>query len=385
MSDVGCNLPLADVIDRRVIGEVLDGTTHYEGTNGNPYIINGFIQPPSSNYPGIIDSPLDVHDAIGSPNYPWPPYATANVPADSDHDGLPDWWEMLHGTNPNSAPGDFSDSNADPDGDGYSNLEDYLNWLAAPHVDCAASSSVDLDLYPLTRGFTNNTPGYTFSNATNGSVSLINGHTARFTTVITTNALGSFRFVVNDASGFAMTNVVGVHILASNHPPVLTAISNRVINVGVNLVITNTASDPDVPTTFTFSLLTGPTNATLGSSNGVFNWRPLVPQANSTNPVSVVVADNGTPNLTATQSFNVTVNPLTAPTFSSPSWTGSHLTVSVNGQVGPDYGVETSTNLSDWTLLWLTNPPAMPFNWTSTNAATEAKRFYRVRVGPPLP
>jgi hypothetical protein len=35
--------------------------------------------------------------------------------------------------NPVSPGGDFSDSNADPDGDGYSNLEDYLNWVAAPH------------------------------------------------------------------------------------------------------------------------------------------------------------------------------------------------------------------------------------------------------------
>jgi hypothetical protein len=385
MSDVGCNLPVPDVIDRRIVGEVLDGTTHYEGTNGNPYIINGFVQPPSSNYPGIIDSPFDVHDAIGSPNYPWPAYATANVPADSDHDGLPDWWELIHGTNPNSAPGDFSDSNADPDGDGYSNLEDYLNWLSAPHVDCATSSSVDVDLYAFTRGFTNNAPVYTFSNATNGTVSLAGGRTAHFTATVVTNALGSFRFVVTDSQGTTLTNTVGVHIVVSNRPPVLTTISDRVINVGVNLAITNTASDPDVPTTFTFSLLNGPTNATLGSSSGVFNWRPLVTQANSTNPVSVVVADNGTPSLSATQSFSVTVNPLSLPAIVSPMWTSGHLSFSVDGQAGPDYGLETSTNLLSWTLLSVTNPAAMPFNWTTTNASTEPARFYRIKVGPPLP
>ena len=173
LSDVGCNLPLADVIDRRIIGEVLDRTTHYIGTNGNPYIIDGVVQDtPSANQSGIIDKPTDVLDAVGSPNFPWPAYATYNVPADSDHDGLPDWWELIKGTNPNSAPGDFSDSNADPDGDGYSNLEDYLNWLASPHVDCVASTNVDVDLTQLSRGFTNLSPAYVVSNATNGHRSL---------------------------------------------------------------------------------------------------------------------------------------------------------------------------------------------------------------------
>jgi hypothetical protein len=30
------------------------------------------------------------------------------VDADGNHDGLPDWWERLHGTNPCSPPRDFS-------------------------------------------------------------------------------------------------------------------------------------------------------------------------------------------------------------------------------------------------------------------------------------
>jgi hypothetical protein len=244
---------------------------------------------------------------------------------------------------------------------------------------------VDVDLHLFTRGFTNNSPLYTLSNATNGTISLVAGRTAHFSTTVATNALGSFRFVVTDAQGMTLTNTVGVHIVASNHPPVLTAISNRVINVGVNLVITNTASDPDVPTTLTFSLLNGPTNATLGSSNGVFIWRPFIAQANSTNPVSVVVADNGTPSLSATQSFSVTVNPLALPAVASPTWSSGHLNFSVNGQTGPDYGLETSTNLANWTLLFVTNPATMPFNWTTTNASTDAVRFYRVKVGPPLP
>ncbi len=216
VSDVGCNLPISDVIDRRVIGEVLDGITHYTGTNGNPYIINGVVQPsPSPNYPGFIDSQNDVRDATNSPNAPWPAYATFDVPVDSDHDGLPDWWELTKGLNPNSALGDFSDSNGDPDGDDYSNLEDYLNWLAAPHIDCPRNSYVDVDLAQFTRGFTNNTPAYVVSNSTNGNVNLLSGgKIARYTPTANFYGLGSFQFKVTDAQGTSLTNNVGIHVRA---------------------------------------------------------------------------------------------------------------------------------------------------------------------------
>lgn len=45
---------------------------------------------------------------------------------DTDADGMPDAWETTNGTNPASA-----DNNGDTDSDGYSNLEEYLNELAA--------------------------------------------------------------------------------------------------------------------------------------------------------------------------------------------------------------------------------------------------------------
>jgi hypothetical protein len=233
LSDVGCNLPVPDVIDHRIIGEVLDGTTHYEGTNGPTYTIDGVVQDdPSPNYPGIIDAPTDVQDAAGSPNYPWPAYNTSAVPIDSDHDGLPDWWELLKGTNPNSAPGDFSDSNADPDGDGYSNLEDYLNWLAAPHFECARNASVDVDLTQLTRGFTNNSPTYAVSNPINGAVALLaGGKVARFTPTPTFYGLASFWFSVSDTQGGTLTNTVGIDVRAFPQSQLAIALGNGALQL----------------------------------------------------------------------------------------------------------------------------------------------------------
>ncbi len=42
-----------------------------------------------------------------------------------DHDGIPDAWETAHGLNPN----DPSDAQKDSNGDGYTNLEKYLDGI----------------------------------------------------------------------------------------------------------------------------------------------------------------------------------------------------------------------------------------------------------------
>jgi hypothetical protein len=88
---VGACLPARDKADARIVDEVRKGTGK------------------------IIDSQNDVGG--------WPELKSKPAPADSDHDGIPDDWELAHGLNPNDA----TDSNADHDHDGYTNLEEYLN------------------------------------------------------------------------------------------------------------------------------------------------------------------------------------------------------------------------------------------------------------------
>ena len=53
----------------------------------------------------------------------YPSYAPATGYTDTDHDGMPDTWEITYGLNPNSA----ADSSGDADGDGYTNVEEFLN------------------------------------------------------------------------------------------------------------------------------------------------------------------------------------------------------------------------------------------------------------------
>jgi len=66
---------------------------------------------------------IDSQDQVGG----WDDYPELRRPDDwdADGDGMPDSWEQAHGLNPRDA----SDRNADADGDGYTNLEEYINSL----------------------------------------------------------------------------------------------------------------------------------------------------------------------------------------------------------------------------------------------------------------
>ena len=173
----------------------------------------------------------------------------------------------------------------------------------------------------------------------------------------------------DSAKAAVSTNTAGVVTVTvtssnANTCPVLTAITNRTVTVGTRLSITNTATDADAPAqTLTFSLLSGPTNASLNASSGVLFWRPLVSQAGTTNLFSECVTDSGSPAMSATQSFTVAVAALAQPICSSCIYTSGVFRLSISGVVGPDYIIQACTNLADqtWTTLRTNNPAVLPF------------------------
>ena len=144
LSDVGCNLPIIDDHDKRIIGETLNGTYTYMGSK--------------SQKGGIID-----HQDEAGGYEPYPEEKRSDN-FDTDHDGLPNWWENLHGSNPNSPIGDFSDSNADKNHDGYTSLEDYLEWMAVPHYFVKQSEKVHIDLSSYLLGYKNPICSYRIGN-----------------------------------------------------------------------------------------------------------------------------------------------------------------------------------------------------------------------------
>jgi hypothetical protein len=125
-----------------------------------------------------------------------------------------------------------------------------------------------------------------------------------------------FTTIVTD-SGFpplSATNSFTVTVTEVNTAPVLPAQNNRTIAELTTLIVTNTATDSDIPPNIlSYNLLTAPTGAAINSS-GIISWTPTEAQGPSTNTFTTVVTDNGVPPLSATNSFVVTVTEVnTAP------------------------------------------------------------------------
>jgi hypothetical protein len=58
----------------------------------------------------------------------WPTLLSDAPPVDSDQDGMPDSWELSRGLNPTNP----SDGPIDHNGDGFTNIEEYMNSLTPP-------------------------------------------------------------------------------------------------------------------------------------------------------------------------------------------------------------------------------------------------------------
>lgn len=132
--NVGATIPKRDIVDQRVVDEVRTGNVYYEKKlpKVNPYGDLWGLSPKSqapdgsfkyrrlskdSYKEGIITDPRQMG---GYPQYKGKPYK------DSDKDGMPDEWEIANGLNPN----DPSDAVKDCTGDGYTNIEKYINGIS---------------------------------------------------------------------------------------------------------------------------------------------------------------------------------------------------------------------------------------------------------------
>jgi pectate lyase len=73
----------------------------------------------------IIDSQKDPNDLLADPNgYPIIPIIFRPADWDTDSDGMPGWWEVQNGLDPNA-----DDHLGDLNRNGYTDLEDYLNYM----------------------------------------------------------------------------------------------------------------------------------------------------------------------------------------------------------------------------------------------------------------
>lgn len=113
----------------------------------------------------------------------------------------------------------------------------------------------------------------------------------------------------NGALNSATFDNVQVSLIGTNTPPMLSPIADKTALKGFTLTFTNAATDPDLPlNALTFSLGAGvPAGLSLNSTNGILTWTPSGGQGGTTNPISVIVTDDGVPPMSATQHFTIVV------------------------------------------------------------------------------
>jgi hypothetical protein len=142
LSDAGATMPVRDDQHQRMVREALNRTYTYVGSR--------------SGIRGEIDH---EDDAGGFEAFP---EETRAEDFDTDQDGMPNWFERLIGSDENVA-----NHNDDPDRDGWTLLEDYLDFMAHPYVIVAPGESAEVNVAPYFRGFTNS-PTYTIAYESNG-------------------------------------------------------------------------------------------------------------------------------------------------------------------------------------------------------------------------
>lgn len=228
LASAGAILPARDSVDQRVIDDVVHGTG------------------------SIIDDPADVGG--------WPLFQSGTPPTDTDHDGSPDAWELLYGFDPD----DPADGSQDADGDGYTNVEEYLNsTIPISEIPPSANDDVATTLVgtPVSVDVMANddlgNPPTTIIGVTqpaNGMVSIDTGGAA-----VTYSPTGLFAgtdvftYTVQDHDGQTSTASVTVTVWQPNDPPTAAddqAVTDEDTAVVID-VLANDADPNDDPLTIT--------------------------------------------------------------------------------------------------------------------------------------
>lgn len=192
LSDVGCNQPVLDNHDTRMVNETKNGTYTCTGTASR-----------AKNRYGHIDTEEDSEgfDGLNISEV----YRDADW--DTDLDGIPDWFETAKGWSTDI----MNNNNYTNSQDYYTDLELYLNWMALPHwIEQDVDVPVEIDLTTYFAGYSNpsytvNADGFTYSQ--NGS-----------TLTVTPKESGLLSFTVKATEGdISLTRTFNFHVNGQPH------------------------------------------------------------------------------------------------------------------------------------------------------------------------
>src|SRR3989339_108632 len=192
LEKVGASAPMHDDVDRRVINDVKNGT----GTRP---------------------------DSVSDSSYP--SLASGTYPADSDNDGMPNTWETERGLNPNNA----SDAHNDRDGDGYKNIEEYINGCF-PRTAVLTASPTSIK--------SNGTDSSTIRVEIRNECDVVDQPYDRQITFAITNGIGQFSngqtsYTTNAVNGVATASFTSNIVGTSSITVTPTGINSQIVTVKV--------------------------------------------------------------------------------------------------------------------------------------------------------
>ncbi|MBQ4224045.1 MAG: hypothetical protein II674_09430, partial [Prevotella sp.] len=137
------------------------------------------------------------------------PEETRESDYDTDQDGIPNWYEKLTGSDPLVA-----NHNDDPDHDGWTLLEDYLEFMAHPYLILQPEADGSINVAPFFRGF-KKSPSYSIETESKLFTATIQD------SIVTVNAkaeggIGLITLRVTDSEGTSFSQRLSIAVTGEN-------------------------------------------------------------------------------------------------------------------------------------------------------------------------
>jgi hypothetical protein len=352
------NTGAINTIGERIIRDVITGAGRIQAWADDPYDVSGTYNANPTNE----GSEWRALWALRADSNGVAPF---NRPAgwDTDGDGLPNAWEVARGLSPNTA-----NNNADFDTDGYTDLEEYLNEIAAWPAPGTVYFTGDENIryarifnwrvFGVPVNITNlgNTTTFSFWQPSRYDTAVISNQTAvvdaigqhagtlRLTNNATLNITNGWLSVAGNLHNSANSTVCvlspgGLHV------------TNILVNAGTLLLSGNAA------------LSVGSTFTNIGTLD-IMTWNGTLP-GNFVNLGTVLDRS-----LVTVTSFGVS---------------GTNFTATIQGYAKHSYQLQYRNELTGGSWLNVGAPVAgagAPINFSHSGGATATRRFYRVLVSP---
>jgi hypothetical protein len=344
------NTNAIDTLDERLIYETYTGTGKIMAWADDPFNTNSTE---GVEWRGLLAFRADTNSGAAPFNRPagW----------DTDGDGMPDYWEIEHGLDPNVA-----NNNGDFDNDGYTDLEEYLNDIAA----WPAPGNI------IFTGATNNRYAQIFNWQVSGEQVNISGlgvvttaspwQPSRYDTAIISNATVVVDAVGQHAGILRLTNNATLNITngwlkIANALEIGTNCTTSVKLTGSLDVATNLVNGGTLRLTGSASLTVGGTFTNTGLLD-IMTWGGTLP---------VGFVNTGT------------VLDRSAIRVASVQANGPDFEVMIQGYTGHNYQLQYRDDLLSGTWANISAPVTganAPIILTHAGGATAQQRFYRVAV-----